>query len=815
MQDRLLNIATGKSRKETDWRNTRTSWSKLKQKLSETTKTTETMQDYLAMSKSRRAEIKDVGGFVAGLLKDGKRKAGHVVSRSCLTLDLDDASPDFWSSFTMMYGCAALVYGTHRFTKEAPHLRLVIPASRDMTPEEYIPVARRIAESMGIEQFDDSTYEPERLMYWPSTPKDVAYYVESQDGDLLDVDSILESYHDYRDSSEWPVSGRQTDVIARTMGKAEDPTAKTGVIGAFCRTYGIHAAIETFLPDLYTPSGDNRYTYTKGTTANGMIVYDDVWSYSHHGTDPTAGKLCNAFDLVRIHLFGYLDENTDQHTNASKYPSFLRMTDLALNDKEVRVTMVKDKLSEAKNDFSDVKAEDENADWMTLLETDRKGSYLSTIHNIRMILENDTKLKGMIRFDQFRQQTIIERLPWRIPCNEQETLWTDSDNAQLRGHIEGKPYRITGVQKVTDAFSIVKANNSFHPVRDYLNSLTWDGTERLDTIFIDYMGADDTPIIRAMSRKCFTAAVARVMNPGEKFDYVTILVGRQGIGKTRILEKMGRQWFSNSFENVDGKEAMEQLRGVWIMEIGELAGLKKSEIESIKGFLSKNEDRYRPAYGTVIESYKRQCVFFGTTNDDVFLRDTTGNRRFWPIKCYPERRTLSPYEDLDDYVIGQIWAEAKERWRSKEPLYLSHEEEEEASKMQNEHTETDDRKGIIEEFVEKLLPEGWTDYTIEKRRNYFLSHDDLNAPGCTRRDRISAVEIMNECFGERYGKDTKYNTREINSILKSLDGWSYIGIVKCGAYGKQRCYERIDKDNSKLVKNENENKPCGDNSMPF
>lgn len=390
MQDRLLNIATGKSRKETDWRNTRTSWSKLKQKLSETTKTTETMKDYLAMSKSRQAEIKDVGGFVAGLLKDGKRKAGHVVSRSCLTLDLDDASPDFWSSFTMMYGCAALVYGTHRFTNEAPHLRLVIPASRDMTPEEYIPVARRIAESMGIEQFDDSTYEPERLMYWPSTPKDVAYYVESQDGDLLDVDSILESYHDYRDSSEWPVSGRQTDVIARTMGKAEDPTAKTGVIGAFCRTYGIHAAIETFLPDLYTPSGDNRYTYTKGTTANGMIVYDDVWSYSHHGTDPTAGKLCNAFDLVRIHLFGYLDKNTDQHTNASKYPSFLRMTDLALNDKEVRVTMVKDKLSEAKNDFSDVKAEDENADVALCVS-----AWIETLSGFILVMRIGTTMNGL------------------------------------------------------------------------------------------------------------------------------------------------------------------------------------------------------------------------------------------------------------------------------------------------------------------------------------------------------------------------------------------------------------------------------------
>lgn len=795
--DNEIAIALGKSRKETRWKNRDLMWSLFIQKLSDTHKTPETLAEYLKSDKSRQDEIKDIGGFVGGVLSEGRRRADSVLSRSMITLDIDNASRDFWDNFTMYYDNAAVVYSTHKHSPEKPRLRLILPLNRPITPDEYIPIARRIAGNLGIDQFDDTTYEPERLMYWPSTPKDIDYYFKYQDGPWLSADEVLATYHNWKDATEWPVSDRQGDAIRREIKKQADPLEKTGIVGVFCRTYGIHKAIETFLYDVYEACDiDNRYTYKEGSTAAGLIVYDDKFAYSHHGTDPTGGMLCNAFDLVRIHLYGDRDDSVKTNgTRSDRYPSYLAMEEFCSRDKETRRTLAVEKLQSAGEDFAGIIAEDEDDSWLEDLEADKKGNYFSTLSNIRLILEHDPKLRGQIRRDEFNHMdVIVGAVPWRTPRNKFDQFWKNSDDACLRCYLESEPWRISGMQKIYDALESVLEANKYHPIRDYLNGVKWDGTERLDTLFIDYLGAPDTELTRAMTRKAFTAAVARVMQPGTKFDYVITIIGTQGIGKSTILKKMGRDWFSDSFMKVDGKEAMEQLQGAWILEIGELAGLKKAEVESIKDFISKDVDTFRVAYGRKNEKFPRQTIFFGTTNEDNFLRDATGNRRFWPITTDKSKVTKSIWEDLTDEEIDSLWAEAVQRYKDREPLYLPESLEQQARELQECHAEIDERKGLIEEFLYIKLPAGWDNKTIEERRAYILQRDELSAVGTVVREKICAVEILNECFGEKLDERTKYRTREINAILRSLPDWIVGGKTIIGPYGQQRYFKRLSTD---------------------
>lgn len=794
--DNEISISIGKSRKELCWKNRDILWSLFLEKLSRTHRTAETLAEYLKADKSRQAEIKDIGGFVGGMLTGGRRKSDSVTSRSLVTLDIDFADVCFWDNFTLYYDNAAAVYSTHKHSPEKPRLRLILPLDRPVTPDEYVPIARRIAGTLGIKQFDDSTYEPERLMYWPSSPKDADYYFQYQDGPWLSADEILATYHNWRDAAEWPVSDRQGEAIRREIKKQADPLEKTGIVGVFCRTYGIHKAIETFLSDVYEPCDvDNRYTYKGGSTAAGLIVYDDKFAYSHHGTDPTGGMLCNAFDLVRVHLYGMRDENVIKNgTRIDRYPSFLAMEDFCSRDKETRRMLAAEKLQSAGEDFAGIVAEGEDDSWLEEMEVDKKGNYFSTLSNIRLVLEHDPKLRGQIRRDEFnKMDVIVGSVPWRTPKDKFDQFWRNSDDACLRCYLESKPWAISGMQKIYDALESVLEAHKFHPIREYLEGVKWDGIPRLDSLFIDYLGAPDTELTRAMTRKAFTAAVARVMRPGTKFDYVVTIIGTQGIGKSTILKKMGRDWFSDSFTKVDGKEAMEQLQGAWILEIGELAGLKKAEVESIKDFISKDVDTFRVAYGRKNEKFPRQTVFFGTTNEENFLRDVTGNRRFWPITTDKAKVTKSIWEDLTDDEIGQVWAEALKRYRDGESLFLPEELERQIRDLQEYHAEVDDRKGVIEEFLDIKLPAGWDSKTMEERRMYFLQRDELSAAGIFTREKICAVEVLCECLGERLDDRTRYRTREINAILRSLPGWKPGGLTAVGPYGKQKCYVRTEK----------------------
>jgi predicted P-loop ATPase len=804
--DNKITISTGRSRRETHWVNhPNTLWSKFVEKLSHTHRTAETCQDYLTSDKSRQDEIKDIGGFVGGHINGGRRKQTNITERHLITLDTDFApnATLFWNNCKRIFGCAAVIYSTHKHTPQTPRLRLILPLSRPVMSDEYVPIARRVAGELGIDNFDDTTYEPARLMYWPSTSSDGEYFFGYHDAPWLDPDTLLATYHDWRDAREWPHSDRSHHAIRHNIKQLGNPAEKPGITGIFCRVYGIREAIDKYLADTYTPCDqDDRYTYRQGSATAGLVIYDNRYAYSHHSTDPASGRLCNAFDLVRIHLHGLRDLEAKPDTPINRLPSNKAMLDQASKDPAVRHQAGLTRLAEAQQDFAHTTPEtprdpkvpvpEDPKDWLSQMSIDTKGNYKLTINNIKLILDNDPALRNAFALDRFHDREIATRdLPWRkiTPATCQ---LTDTDDAGLRDYIE-RIYDLTGLQKIKDALALTVEKNAFHPVREYLDSLRWDGLPRIDTLLTEYLAAEDTPYTRAVTRKTLVAAVARIYKPGIKFDYVLVITGRQGAGKSSLIKKLGREWFSDTFSAVQNKEAYEQIQGVWIMEISELAGLKKAEIETVKHFISKQEDNYRAAYGRRTQTHPRQCIFIGTTNESEFLRDHTGNRRFWPVETGnndPERI----FSELDDSEISQIWAEAVTLYRAGEALHLTQDVEDQAAEKQEIHRETDDRKGLIEEFLEHPLPENWEEMDIYARRNY-LTGDPLTVEGTVKRQKVCIAEIWCELFGKPQSEMTSGNTKELHRMMRSIEGWQPIKNKKHNAkfklYGDQRGYERI------------------------
>src|SRR5690625_749948 len=790
--DGTVTIATGRSRKETQWKNRELLWSDLAKRLSETTRTSETFEEYRKSPKSVQDNIKDVGGFVGGTLSGGRRRADAVAWRQILTLDADYVKGDFWASVEMMFDHACLIYSTHSHTPKNPRIRLVIPLARPITADEYQAVSRRVAADLGIDFFDDTTYEAHRLMYWPSTSKDAEFIFEIQDAEWLDPDEVLARYEDWTDPSYWPESSRVQQSRERLADRQGDPWEKPGMVGAFCRTYSIDVAIKTFLSDIYEPAQDGRYTYKPGSTSGGLVLYQDgKFAYSHHGTDPVGGQLVNSFDLVRIHKFGVRDEEAKEGTPINRMPSYLAMQEFAAKDDNVKKQLGLERLEEASSDFDVVDIKEEDNEWLKELERHhRSGMILSTRNNALIVLENDPNLKGKIAFNEFTHRPyILEDLPWENAGAGNS--WSDDDESALFHYLESV-YGIDSPGKVRDALGVIMKRHRHHPVREFLDSLDWDGIDRLETLLIDYLGAEDSEYVRAVTRKTFTACVKRIYQPGCKFDYMLTLIGPQGVGKSYILNKLGGEWFSDSLTNVQGKEAYEQLQGVWLIEMGELTATRKADNEAIKHFLTKRIDSFRVAYGRHTSDFPRQCIFIGTTNDKTFLKDRTGNRRFWPVEVMQQEPTLSIWKHLNKEEIRQIWAEAKHYYLDDEKLYLTGELEDEAKKIQEEHREEMPMAGLVQEYLEKPLPLDWNDWDLGRRRMYLYDEFNSYEGVTTERDRVCALEIWVEVYGGDPKNMKPMDARNINDIMREMPGWERSkSTLRFGKiYGTQRGFTR-------------------------
>lgn len=403
-----IKISTGNSRMDKRWNLREMELDEFRDRIAATHRTSETVEQYRKMSKAKQDEVKDVGGFVLGALKDGRRKKDCVLSRSALSLDMDYALPDIIDQIEMFFSFKCYFYSTHKHTAEKPRLRLIIPLAREVSPDGYSAVARKVAEEIGIELFDDTTYEPSRLMYWPSTSSDGEFLFREIDGKLLNPDEVLAKYMDWHNTAEWPVSKRQQTIVQREVKKQADPHTKPGTVGAFCRTYSVQDAIDTFLTDVYRKSAmPGRYDYIPADSQAGVVIYENTFAYSHHATDSACGKLLNAFDIVRIHKFSSLDDKAKEDTEPTKLPSFKAMQEFAISDEKVKICLAKERESIALEEFDVI--DDEN--WQIILELDKQGKVKDTLTNIANIIRFDPNLKPIV-YNEFKSTLdVIGPLP--------------------------------------------------------------------------------------------------------------------------------------------------------------------------------------------------------------------------------------------------------------------------------------------------------------------------------------------------------------------------------------------------------------------
>jgi putative DNA primase/helicase len=792
--DRQIKISTAGSRNAKYWQPQLLFWSELLERVSTPSRSTETLATYLKLSKPKQDELKDVGGFVAGTLKGNRRKADAVLGRDVLTLDMDNI-PAGGTYDTLCriaaLGCGYAVYSTRKHEEAKPRLRVLFPLNRTASADEYEPLARKMASLIGLELCDQTTFQAHRLMYWPSCCVDSQYVFTYEDKPFLDTDGVLGLYNNWRNITEWPQLPGVEQAHLKIAAKQGDPEAKEGVVGAFCRVYDIYRAMDAFIPEAYTPTEiPGRYTYVSGSTTGGAIIYENgKFLFSHHATDPVSGRLVNAFDLVRLHKYAEMDDDAKPDTPTNKLPSYNAMCQLAVADPAVSTLLNQERYEKATTDFEEPL--DDNANWMSKLQTSStSGLPLKTIDNVLLILENDPLLKDKMALDEFANRGLaLGALPW--DARTERRTWTDTDDAGIMHHLE----HVYGIQISKDrmyaAMALCAHKHRINDVQDYLTGLSWDGVRRIDTLLTDYLGAVDTAYTRAVIRKALTAAVARVMTPGCKYDYTPILSGPQGIGKSTFLRLLGRKWYSDNLQTFEGKDAAELLQGVWIIELGELNGLSRAETNAVKQFLSRTEDIYREPYGRRTNNYPRRCVFFGTTNDTEFLKDHTGNRRFWPVDVGILQPVKSVFKDLEAEV-DLLWAEAFVYWQAGESLYLYGDAEAQAKEEQESHREQNIKEGIIREFIERPLPENWDKRSLGERRLYWSDEFGRAKENTVPRYRVCAAEIWCECFNG----DLKYMKRqdavEINNILSRFVGWKrHDTSFRTGCYGLQRGFIRL------------------------
>lgn len=789
-----MKISVGKSRKDLDWKVKEFTWDELMERLETPVRTKETMNEYKSMGKGKRAEVKDVGGFVGGEIVGGRRKTGAIASRSLVTLDADSAMPRMWDNLSLTYDWTMAMYTTHSHQSAKPRLRLLFELDREVTAEEYVPIARKIAEMIGIEQFDPTTYEPTRLMYWPSVCADGEYMFEHQEGDPICADDILAEYDDWRDSIQWPMAAEENRIYERAAKNQGDPTEKHGLVGAFCRTYDVPAAMETFLPNVYTHASGDRYTYTQGSTHGGVILYQDgLFSFSHHATDPAGGMLCNAFDLVRLHKYKDLDADVEPGTSVTQCPSYKAMVEFALQDTNVKKTLLMEKRQELTEDFKP-----ETMDWVASLSMTKKGDIEPTRKNTILILQNDDDFSGCFAYNEFScKDVIVKPVPWKEKVDRRngEPI-TDTDMRLLRNRLESR-YGISNKEVLEDALAEVTYGRRFHPVREYLRGLTWDGVERASRLFVNYMMAEDTEYVRTVTKKWLISAVARVMNPGCKADAMIVLVGAQGLGKSYFTDTLAKHhWFSDTIIDVQGKDAYDALHGFWIIEMAELSATKKADVESVKHFITKRRDSYRQAYAKRQETYQRQCVFLGTTNKWEFLTDVTGNRRFWPVDV--SEGAKEKIFTMKDEDVDQIWAEVYYRYLNGEIWWLTGEEEKMLDEAQESHFDEDPIVGQIQTYLDRSLPENWLDLSVEQRRDFIQGYSLLtDVPLTYVRTRICIPEMVYE-LSKTAPDDIKVARKDIyryTDALNRVHGWRRNSTRQRNkTYGLQTCWDREKSD---------------------
>lgn len=799
----------GKNIYESYWINRETTWETFVNFLSNTKRTAETQEQYFKMPKSDQDNIKDVGGFTASILKDGKRQNGYIESKNMITLDIDDCTPKAIEDIKEIYkDLTYCVYSTHKHKPNAPRIRLLFPLDKSVSPEEYEAIARKVAAKLDIDIFDPTTFQPARFMYFPSTSYDAEYLFFYNDAEIVNTEKVKAEYLDWTNIDEWPRSFKdlgQVDNVKKHEKKEGNQQDKLGLVGVFNKAYSITEAIETFLSDVYEPTkNQNRYTLINGSTTGGLVIYDnDNLCYSNHSTDKAANKLCNAFDLVRIHLFSDNDSTVTFDTPINKYPSYQKMIEFVNNDKNCKFIIAKDIKQKEEDRKKQEEIAKEEKDWRLLLDVDKNKKVYATHHNIYTIIKNDEELKGIGKYNEFKDfLDKTEILPWSSPKVKGNT-WTEYDENQLVIFMSRK-YDLEAKTKIIDCARAVMSERSYHPIKEKLESIKpWDGVKRLETIICEVLGAEDNEITRTLTRKTFIAAVARIYEPGCKFDNMLTLYGDQGIGKSTFIQKMAMnpKWFNSSLTEIGTKEAYETIQSSWIIEIPELAPLKKVSHLVFKNFIAQQSDNYRKSYGRQKSEYPRQCIFIGSTNEQRFLVDDTGNRRYWILTCRKGRIKKRVW-DLKMEDIEKLWAEAIYYYNQGENIMELPDGMEEQIKIEQEDFMIEnDYQDMVDTWIRIKIPHDFERLELRDRIAYYgcKTEDDrisylvnmlhYSKPNIqlVRRQSFTVIEFIKEFYGV-YKNLPNQDKKQIKSALK----WNH---EKDGFIWDEDARPRVELDN--------------------
>lgn len=444
---------------------------------------------------------------------------------------------------------------------------------------------------------------------------------------------------------------------------------------------------------------------------------------------------------------------------------------------------------------------EETQAWSDLLSYSEKGKLLRTGRNIRLIFLNDDKLK-MVRYDRFRKMDITECPDF---FNERNHRIDDESAGKIALHIE-EAYGLTlSIPKILEMLKTTSSERGFNPVQEFIRKEEWDGTERLDTVVIRYLGTEDTPLTRIQTRKWMVAAVVRAFNPGCKFDHILTFTGPQGVGKSTFLNIIAGEWFSDSFSFAhDDKAKVEDITGAWIVEISELNGMKRAhDAEAAKAFLSRVCDDMRPAYARKSESFQRSNVFAATTNEKEFLQSCNGNRRWWIIEIQGNGPVSAWIEDLKKEV-PQLWAEAYRYYKCGEPLYLPAELEAEANERQAEYTTAagDELLEEIEAFLNRKVPDCYDSWPVSRRLAWQkwctdssqYIEDAYRIAGTKPLMIVSAKMVKYELPNDSIRNGYRYSPNFINSLIEQIPGWKRSDREKvpgmhsdyCGADGRAK-----------------------------
>lgn len=404
----------------------------------------------------------------------------------------------------------------------------------------------------------------------------------------------------------------------------------------------------------------------------------------------------------------------------------------------------------------------------------KDGKIVDCLSNLIVILEHDPALRGQIRYDLFSSRIMaMSGLPWFKETHndsQREGAWNDSDFAALNAYLSFN-YELDSDRRLSAAITNVAHRNEYHPVRQWLEGLRWDGRPRVGDMIIRHLGADDNECTRQMTELLMVGAVARVFQPGIKFDYVTVLQGSQGCYKSTICRSLFEPWFTDSLQISSDKEAQDHLNGLWGVELAELAGLKRADLETIKAFIVKEEDSYRPAYARTKVVNKRQCVFMATTNEEHFLKDDF-NRRYNVIRIKPEKRVFNnPRQSLMS-EREQLWAEAYNlymtRWKNR-PLVLSEENAREQARRNSQANldRTDSLRLDLMTYLETPLPEDWDTMDMAKRQCYYRNEDYKRDGKMHQRTIFSLREFLLEYYGFNNIAEAKARIPDLRGQLQN------------------------------------------------